>query len=278
MAYLFNSIDLMTYGIYASRMTGSNIPLKGCFNLPERIGKTYHSWGDEDGVEPYVLDEEIFFGGRDIEFRGVMIGDRSSIFTGLKAFNAAASAVSGTNVLSTPFGNFNTYVKNTNLNIYPSGAEVKIMFREPNVNLVGGALPPVDVSDYTIDGRPFIDFGLYPSNFNSGLELNDMKDQYFTRIESEGWQNAKRKPQIYNFKATLIGTTFSNFQSKVRALYLLFSVQGLRTFVINNEITIECFAEKGFEITDVYMGNVGMNSTDITVGRFSTNLIVTSIT
>ena len=278
MAYLFNSIDLATYGIQASRMTGSTIPLRGCFNLPERIGKTYHNWGDEDGVEPYVLDEEIFFGGRDIEFIGVMTGTRSEISTGLKDFNAAASAVSGTNVLSTPLGNFNTYVKNTNINMYPSGAEIKIMFREPHVNLSGGSLPATGSSGYTIDGRPFISFGLYPSDFGSGFELNTMKQQYFTKIEAEGWQNAKRNPQIYNFKATLIGTTFSNFQSKVRALYLLFSVQGLRTFVINNEITIECFAEKGFEISDVYIGNVGLNGTDIMIGRFSTNLIVTSIT
>lgn len=89
MAHLFNNIDLITYGIEATKCPDSNITVKGGFDLPARMGKTGYRWDDEDGVEPYVLQDELFFGGRDIESRGFIMGTKATVKSGLLAFGTA---------------------------------------------------------------------------------------------------------------------------------------------------------------------------------------------
>ena len=75
MAYILNNVNILTtYGIRAGHAPSSNISLAGCFDLPSRIGKSYYEWGDDDSIEPYVLESEIMFGGRDITFAGNIIG------------------------------------------------------------------------------------------------------------------------------------------------------------------------------------------------------------
>lgn len=282
MAHLFNTVNLTTYGIEATKISGSNITIKGGFDLPARIGKIAYEWGDEDGVEPYVLADELFWGGRDIELHGFMMGTRTDIKTGLLSFGAALSAVSGTGVFSTPYGNFNVYAKSVQPTYFSMGAEVKVIFREPTPVLTGGSIPATGASVNTIDSIPFLSFGLYTAPIKEIIELPEMKEMFFTKIQAEGWRNAFRKEREFNFEATLMGTTLSNFQTKVKNLYAIFMKAGLRTIILNNEITVVGYAAEGFSITDVYMGNVGWTqdgkAMDMMLGRLKCKLTVTSIT
>lgn len=274
MAHLFNNIDLTTYGIEATRIPGGNITIKGGFDLPARIGKTAYRWDDEDGVEPYVEADEIFFGGRDIEFKGFLMGTKTAIFTGISSFNAAASAVSGTNVFATPYGNFNVYVKKVEPHIYSMGAEVKIIFREPAPVLTGGSLPATADAAYQLDGIPLRSFGLYCSPVEMINELPEAKEMYFTKIESEGWRNSFRKEREFVFEAMILGTSLLDFQSKVKNLYAIFMSPGIRSLNLNDEALMQGYAAEGFSITDVSLMNVGWVGNEFMVGKFSCKLTV----
>lgn len=272
MAHSFNNIDLTTYGIEASKISGSNITIKGGFDLPARLGKTGYRWDDEHGVEAYVEADEIFFGGRDIEFHGVLTGTKAEIFSGISAFNTAANAVSGTNVFATPYGNFNVYVKKVDPKMYAIGAEVRVIFREPAPSLTGGSIPSTALGAYQIDGIPFASFGLYCAPVESINELPGMKEMYFTKIEAEGWRNAFRKEMEFDLEAVIIGTTLVNFQAKVKNLYAIFMSPGIRTINLNNEISVLGYAADGFSISNIYRGNIGWTlggvALDTMIGKF----------
>src|SRR5690606_5647566 len=70
--YILNGKHLSEYGIIPAQAPDSNIALTGAWDMPARIGKTYHEWPDEHNIEPYLLPEEIFFGGRDLKFYGLL--------------------------------------------------------------------------------------------------------------------------------------------------------------------------------------------------------------
>jgi len=76
--YTLNNIDLGSFGFIAGKQAGSNIALSGAFDMPPRTGKTFQSWGDDHGVEPYVSATEISFGGQDHFFGWLFIWSRKN--------------------------------------------------------------------------------------------------------------------------------------------------------------------------------------------------------
>lgn len=141
--YKLNDILLSTYGIIPGRIQGEGIAVKGIFDLPKRIGDIEHSWGDEDGVDPFVGVGEIFLGGRDIEFQGIIIGSESVIKTYLTAFKNDVSAFVNVVPFETPYGTVCVYVKKYDVKHYNGGSIITIQFREPIVGAVCGVnIPP----------------------------------------------------------------------------------------------------------------------------------------
>lgn len=59
MAYFINDIDLETFGIVVQKLTGFEI-------FPKRKGSSSYSFPDQNGVDPFISDGEIFFESRDI--------------------------------------------------------------------------------------------------------------------------------------------------------------------------------------------------------------------
>jgi hypothetical protein len=106
---------------------------------------------------------------------------------------------------------------------------------------------------YTIDGIRMNLFGLYYSKGGGLRNLPEMKEQFFTKYGSEGYQMAKRKTRSFDFKAILMATSLSDFQTKVKNLYFIFSSAGMRDIIINNEIEIICFAIEGFTIENILL-------------------------
>lgn len=272
MAYTLNSIDLYnTYGIRAGHAPDSNIAIQGCFDLPARTGKCFHSWGDEDGIEPYVASGEMFYAGRDIVFTGSILGANSVINSNLTTFYTAINA-SGISVFETPYVSASGYVKSVTPEYMHGGAKITMTFREPIVSLTGTLPASGGTSSYTIDNIPFSSFGLYLSKAEALHDLPELKEQYFTRYGAEGYQVVKRKHNILDFNGFIIGTSLSDFQSKVSALRKLFSSSGTRTINLNNELTVVCFATEGFKVDRVYLFN------NRAVANFRMSLLCESVT
>lgn len=272
MAYLLDGIDLYnTYNIRAGQIPGSNIAVQNCFNMPERIGECYHDWGDTDGIEAYVLADEIFFAGRDIIFNGSVFGTVSGINGYLNNLYTAINAATGLSVFETPYHSASGYVKSVIPEYLNGAANVVMTFREPVVNL-SGTLPATGVSAYTIDSIPFLSFGLYLSKAESLHDLPEMKEQNFTKYGSEGYQITKRKNKNLEFNGFIIGSSLTDFQSKIQALYKVFSSAGTRTIVLNNTTTVVCFATSGFTVDNVFLNSGGV------IANFRMSLIIVSVT
>lgn len=270
MAYTLNSVNFTIYGIIPGRVAGGNVAVEGNFNLPARIGKTFHEWGDEDGIQAYTDASEIFFGGRDIKFEGFLIGNNSTCFANLKSFTDACDAVTGTQTFATPYGNYNVLVKSVVPTHYYGATKITVNFREPVVDISGGTLPGTGASDWQIDGIPFTSFGLYPSSKTGMTALPEYKPQSFTKYGMEGFQPTKRKNKILTIQGFVIGSGLVDFQSKIKALYLIFSSTGTRQIKLNNELYVTCFADTGFMVSELHYADNGI------IAKFKIDLKVTA--
>ena len=59
MGYSINDIDLSTFGISVEKLSGFEV-------FPKRKGSSFYSFPDQNGVDPFISDGEIFFESRDI--------------------------------------------------------------------------------------------------------------------------------------------------------------------------------------------------------------------
>jgi hypothetical protein len=269
MSYTLNTVNITTYGITPGHVNGSNIALSGCYSMPSRIGKTFHSWGDSNSIEPYVETGEIMFAGRDIVFIGAIFGTVSVITAYLKLLYTAIEAFSGLVAFATPYGTYSVYVKSVTPKMINGAASIEIIFREPVVTLTG-TIPSAANSDYTIDGRPFSSYGLYMSKADALNDLPEMKQQIFTQYGSEGYRISKRQNKTLELNGFIIGSSIADFQSKVSALYKCFSSSGTRNIKINNDINADCFLTEGFTIDNIlYNGEV--------IANFSASLMCYSV-
>jgi hypothetical protein len=143
-------------------------------------------------------------------------------------------------------------------------------FRELVVDL-SGSLPASGISAYTIDSIPFLSFGLYLSKAEALHDLPELKEQQFTKYGSEGYQIVKRKNNMLDIDGFIIGSSLSDFQSKIQSLYKIFSSAGTRTIILNNTTTVVCFATSGFIVNNIILYNQGI------IAKFKMSLMVVSI-
>jgi hypothetical protein len=270
MSYLLNSIPFSTYGIVAGHCPSSNISLQGCFDFPVRIGQTYYEWAEGD-IEPFVDSSEIFFAGMDIVLYGSITGTNTIINSYLKALYDVIDAFTDLVTLVTPYGSFSVQVKSIVPQYLNGGCLLIITFREPVITLTGGTLPAIGADVYTIDGIPMSSFGLYLSKAEALHDLPELKEQFFTKYGSEGYQITKRKNKTLEFNGFIIGTSLTDFQNKIKALYKLFSSSGTRNIKINDEIYIDCFAADGFRIENIYLYN------NLMIGNFKISLMAVNV-
>jgi len=260
---------LSTYGIVPGHGDG-NISLSGCFDLPSRSGKTFHSWPDSNSIEPYVAAGDFFFEGRDIIFTGSIIGANGTLNAYIKSLYDAIQTFTTTVVFSTPYGDFTGYIKSVTPEYMHGGAKIVMTFREPVVTLTG-TLQAAGSSNYTIDAIPFSSFGLYLSKAEALHDLPELKNQQFTKYGAEGYQIVKRQNKTLDFNGFITGASLSDFQSKVSALYKLFSSSGTRNIKINDEINADCFATEGFKIDNILLYN------NLMIANFTMSLLCVNV-
>jgi len=132
--YKLNNISFESLGITAGRIKGEGIALKGIFDLPMRIGKSFNDWQDENSIEPYVDADEIFLGGRTILFAGILKGSQLQNETVLSNLKALIDAYKLTIPFETPYGSYCVYIKKITPKFYLNGATFIIEFYEPEIN------------------------------------------------------------------------------------------------------------------------------------------------
>lgn len=269
--YKLNSTDLSTYGINPGRVSGSNISLSGCFDLPARLGTCYYEWDDEDGVEPFVDADDFRFSGRDLEFSGIMVSDsKKDLILQANKFKAFINSFTGLVLLETRYGSFNVYVNGVTFEMYKNVASLTIKMREPVVDL-SGAIPKTGTGVYLIDGIPFQSLGLYTSDVQNRINIPELKKQNYTSYSKEGFQITKRTANGITFSGFVVGTSLPDFVTKIKSLYAVFSSPGLRTLVLlNDNMSRTVFAKDGFKVTNVIINE------NIVAADFSISLMVVS--
>ncbi|RQO70287.1 hypothetical protein DBR43_19900 [Pedobacter sp. KBW06] len=253
--YKLNNIDLGSFGFIAGKQNESNIALTGCFDMPARIGKTFHSWGDEHSIEPYVSASEIQFGGRSISLNGYIYGSgktdcqnkAKSLFKQIDGFTDLVP-------LTCKWGTYQVYVNEPVLGNFLGDHALKISFsfREPIVEM-NGVLPVANGASYGIDGISFKELGgvLVSSN---GRQFNRAapKSQTVSVWGKEGYAVTKTETNELNLKIFIDQSGLIDFKNKISSLSALFAAPGMRVFVPERGTPFSFFVKDGFKVTNVF--------------------------
>lgn len=255
--YTLNGTDLSTFGFTAGRQSGSNIGLSGFLDMPDRLGKTYHSWGDNKSVEPYVSASDIRFGGRDLQLVGYIRGDsRLDVLAKCQALRDFIDDLTGLVPLACEWGTYQIRVGAIPIqSMHATTASVTINMREPVVNL-SGALPIVDNGEYGIDSISWDGLGVELVGFTGDrLSRPETKTQQFTAWENEGYQITKTGPSILDLTFLVQSVDYSSLLGTIQGLYALFSQSGTRMLSVKNDTYREVFVVDGFRVENIRSGS-----------------------
>lgn len=259
--YSINGIPLGDYGITPGRAPGSNISVEGILDMPARLGKTYQSWGDENGVEPYVSAEDINYGGRKIVFYGLIkAGTKAFALQKTKDLYDQFSSFDDLVPLVTDWGTFQVYVKETiSVDYLVQGwAQIKITFREPNVTN-SETLPSGSASSYYhIDGVAFTQLGARVSKVIDNFDRAKTKDGKFTAYGLEGYKVTKTEANKVTVSLICKADNFTTLASNVQKLHKLLSMPDTRTMNVDGTLR-ECFNVDGFTVGKIRVwGNLAI--------------------
>lgn len=245
--YSLNNIPFSNYGITPGRAEASNIAVSGFMDMPERIGKTFHDWTGEPGVEPYVLASEIRHGGRSISFTGLMEGNPESFYREIDSYKNLVPLV-------TPWSNHQVFIQDK-IEIEKLQAgwnKISIKFEEPIVPNSGIA-PPSEAGGLDkphIDGVALETLGMFLSGFKDHLNRAKTKQQEFTAYENPGYQITP--PEALEFELDLVAyaTSFEALKGNIQSLHKLLSMPGMRKIKVDSSLR-EVFNVGGFKVSNI---------------------------
>lgn len=259
--YKINNIDLAAvFGFIPGQRPDSNLAVSGCWDMPARIGKTHHDWGDEDGIEPYVSAEEIRFGGRDIVLSGLIKGDDPE--DGLRKlydFYDQLLVLDTYYALECDWGMWNVFV---NGEIKAEWIEtggwytVEIPFRQPIVDLSGDIPEPSDLSnDLGIDSRSFQELGFIFLRLDEYAGRPAPKGLTRTVWPQEPWRINRVGHRTIKMKGIFVTATYNEFTAKLQGLYALLSCPGLRNINKQNDALRKVFVKDQVKVDQVYISS-----------------------
>ncbi|WP_167597694.1 hypothetical protein [Leeuwenhoekiella sp. ZYFB001] len=251
--YTINNIAFETYGITSGRIDGSNIALSGQLDMPARLGKTFHDWTGEEGVEPYVLASEIRHGGRDLVFSGYVVATTKELaYTRLAEFYDAVKAYDDLVTLATPYGSFEVYINDQieAEHLQLGWLSIRITFREPVINFGANLLSGTESAAYHIDGVSLKVLGAFVTRLNDNLSLPKPKAQNVTFYQTESYQITPAS--AHEFEAVLVfyADSYAQLAQHMQQLHKLLAAPGMRLINIDG-IPRECFNIKGVEVRNI---------------------------
>lgn len=249
--YRLSNISFLDYGIIASKAPNSTIAVTGLFDMPKRTGKTYHSWPDHYGVEPYVSANEIMFAGRDLMFHGlVKADDKPSAVYQLKNFYRLLNSFEDLVAFETPYGTFQVYVKDeVDVNYIAEGwCKVVMKFREPVVAVPNELLPSGNkYNELGINGIPFKSFGAIVQKTDKKLNRPGTKKQSVSAYGYEGFELTKTKLQKVQLNLVFIHDSFAELKTGINQFHTILASEGLHD--INIDMTgRKIWAVDGFKV------------------------------
>jgi hypothetical protein len=266
MSYSLEGELLTDFGIIAGRAPQSNIAVEGFLDFPKRINKTEHTWDDENGVDPYVSESEIQFGGRDLVFYGYVKGDSktdaqnrlSQFYSFIDGFNSLVD-------FDTPRGSFRVYINSAiEVNYFGDGlCSIKITFRQPNVVLSGGSIPTsldpenvngIDGVDFGVLGFTVIDFthmGVRFLTLKNILERPSPKAQNTVNYFREGFQVTRPQQREYTMNGIILADDYNEFEQTVKNLYEVFRTPGTRVIYLPNDVIRLVYVRNGFTVRGI---------------------------
>lgn len=252
--YRLNGIPLDNYGIQPGRAPLSNVALSGFMDMPKRLGKTFHDWLDDEGLEPYVEADELFFGGRTLTYYGLLKGSsKQDAVLKLRELYEDFGRLTDLITLSTPWGDFQVYLKDQiRVGYVADGwAQIEMRFQQPVVPLPVAALPlERTIQQYHIDYIPFSAFGAFVADTDGQYDRPALKEAAFTSYNQEGYQLTKISQSEIDLVLWFSASDMATLQSRIGQLHSLLAAPGTRTVNID-DTEREGFAVDGFQVTHV---------------------------
>jgi hypothetical protein len=256
--YNLKNISLYDHAFFPGQHPGSNLGIAGFLDLPSRLGKTFHDWASEDGIEPYVSAADIAnggFGGRDIDIIGLIKGvNRTDCENKRLAITSIFDSATDLMPLQTNWGTHNVLIRGAVTSTFLSDKflSINIPLREPLPDL-SGVSPIGDHSQFGIDGISFKNLGgvaleLSGDRRNRPAPKGDQVSSY----GKESYIITKTVASELTMKLFIEQPTFAAFKSKITGLYALFNSPGLRSITINNDRIRSFFVKDGFKVTNLY--------------------------
>jgi hypothetical protein len=250
--YSINNIAFSNFGIIPGRIYGSNIAVSGMLDMPERIGKSFHDWTGDAGIEPYVLQPEIRHGGRSINFASYVVGaDKASAYTALNLFYKELDSYQDLVSLVTPYGTHQVYIKEKTeaISLQQGWVGLEIQFEEPIPPAPeGGVLVGVEVAKPHIDGVSFESLGMFFTAFKGHLNKPKIKDQDFTAYQTAGFQITPAEALEFEVELIAYAPSFALLKANIQALENLLRAPGLRNINMDGSLR-EVFNTQGFRVS-----------------------------
>lgn len=257
--YNLGGFDLIEGGFIPIIQQESNIALSGFVDMPPRLGKTFHEWANEDGVEPYVLAEEIFFGGRDLRLHLMVTGsDQYECNSKVDALYSYLDSLTGLVPLVTDWATYHVYVNDAIAGEFMpdagpvKGIELEIPMRQPVIPITG-VIPEATNSEFGIDGISFFDLGgEYIELSGDRRSRSAPKSEKARAYGKEPYLITKRVAGELKFSICIKQPTFAGMLEKVANLMALFAAPGVRNLTVNNDKLRSFFVKDGFRATKIY--------------------------
>lgn len=256
MNYKINNIPIADYGLQPGWLNGKTgaFALEGIWNLPARTGDKFYEW--PTGLEPFVDTDDIVLGSRNLTFNTVLKTDSLTSFK--YRLNTVYTALNNTAVIScNELGSFNVVVQKSVVKHFKNGwGEVVFHLIEENPILPNIILPPPSQAVTGIDGYSWQELGFVVSSLAGRYDLTEARDV------------GVRAYKTLSLSATLKGSSFIDFTTKIARLQKLFTLPGLRVVKYFDGTQVSCFAVDGFTIKKVMCAGIGF------WGNFNIKLIV----
>jgi hypothetical protein len=252
MSYKLNTIPLANYGITPGRAPLSNLALEGMLDMPARLGKTFHDWLDEEGVEPYVEADEIFFGSRKLIFYGyITAASQQEAVLKLNDLYDDFGRLTDLITLETPWGSFQVYLREEITAEYMGNgaASIRMVFEQVAVALPNLQLPVErTVRQYHIDFIPFSAFGATITETDGQYDRPELKQATVTAYNETGYQLTKIAQSKVDLNLVFYASDWATLRDNVQKLHQLLGSPGTRTVNID-DTEREGFAISGFKVT-----------------------------
>lgn len=232
----------------------SNVELYGHLDMPARIGKTHHNWADENSVEPYVREDEIFFGGRDISINAfISFTSLQEFYTRVREMNLFFDSFNTEpQLLETDFGDYEVTVKNVTIErLFDTEGIIHLNFRQAIVPIVGDWPSGNPDGGYGIDGYSWEQLGVSPACPSGDYDRAESKLHEVSVYGFERNRVKWHKANNVQLNFFIRDPTYEGLEGKINRMAWILAQPGKRMLKLRDGSIREVFAIQGFSVSNL---------------------------